>query len=70
MPGDSYKIYEMAHYCGDVILEIGTFSGRSAVVAVEGALSNPERRAPCFFSIDIHPDYARRGHDSLAARGA
>jgi hypothetical protein len=50
MPGDTYKIYEMAHYCGDVILEIGTFSGRSAVVAIEGALSNPKRRSPCFFS--------------------
>jgi hypothetical protein len=69
MPGDTYKIYELAHYCGDVILEIGTFSGRSAVVAVEGALSNPERRAPCFFSIDIHPDYVQRGYNSLAARG-
>lgn len=69
MPGDSYKIYEMAHYCGDVVLEIGTFSGRSAVVAVEGALSHPERRSPCFFSIDIHPDYAERGYKCLAARG-
>src|SRR6202790_1411460 len=69
LPGDTYKIYEAAHYCGDVILEIGTFSGRSAVVAVEGALSNPERHSPCCFSIDIHPDYAQRGYDSLAARG-
>jgi hypothetical protein len=69
MPGDTYKIYETAHYCGDVILEIGTFSGRSAVVAVEGALSNPERRSTCFFSIDIDPAYAQRGYDSLAARG-
>jgi len=69
LPGDTYKIYEVAHYCGDVILEIGTFSGRSAVVAVEGALSNPERRSTCFFSIDINPAYAQRGYDSLAARG-
>lgn len=69
MPGDTYKIYEVAHYCGDVILEIGTFSGRSAVVAVEGALSNPKRRSTCFFSIDVHPDYALRGYASLADRG-
>jgi hypothetical protein len=69
MPGDTYKIYELAHYCGDVILEIGTFSGRSAVVAVEGALSNPERHSPCFFSIDISPGYVQRGYDSLAERG-
>lgn len=69
VPGDAYKIYEVAHYCGDVILEIGTFSGRSAVVAVEGALSNPNRRSTCFFSIDINPDYAQRGYDSLATRG-
>jgi len=69
MPGDTYKIYELAHYCGDVILEIGTFSGRSAVVAVEGALSNPKRLSPCFFSIDINPDYVQRGYGALAARG-
>jgi hypothetical protein len=69
LPGDTYKIYEVAHYCGDVILEIGTFSGRSAVVAVEGALSNPGRRSPCFFSIDIHPDYIQRGYATLEERG-
>ena len=69
LPGDTYKLYEMGHYCGDVILEIGTFGGRSAVVAVEGALSNPKHRLPCFFSIDIHPAYVQRGYDSLAARG-
>jgi hypothetical protein len=69
MPGDTYKIYEMAHYCGDVILEIGTFRGRSAVVAVEGALSNPKRRSPCFFSIDISHGSVKRGYASLAARG-
>jgi hypothetical protein len=69
MPGDSYKIYEMAHYCGDVILEIGTFGGRSAVVAIEGALSNPERRSPCFFSIDVDRYCALRGYGSLASRG-
>jgi hypothetical protein len=39
------------------------------VVAVEGALSNPERHSPCFFSIDINPDYVQRGYDTLAARG-
>jgi hypothetical protein len=69
MPGDTYKIYEMAHHCGNVILEIGTFSGRSAVVAIEGALSNPKQRLPCFFSIDINPDYTQLGYNCLAARG-
>lgn len=39
-PGDSYKLYEMGYRAGDVILEIGTYNGRSAVVELEGALAS------------------------------
>ena len=67
MPGDTYKIYEMAHYCGDIILEIGKFSGRSAVVAVEGALSNPERGSTCLFLSTLTPNMS--SEDIQPSRG-
>jgi len=52
--GDSEKLYELAYTYGDVILEIGTFGGRSATVELRGALANPERSAaPQFYGLDI-----------------
>jgi hypothetical protein len=44
-PGDSYKLYEMGYRAGDIILEIGTYGGRSAVVELEGAMANSDRSA-------------------------
>jgi hypothetical protein len=53
-PGDTYKLYEMGYFAGDVILEIGIYSGRSAVVELRGALSNPDRSVkPQFFGVDV-----------------
>ena len=40
---DTYKLYEMAYFAGDVILELGVYGGRSSVVQLKGALSNPRR---------------------------
>ena len=55
-PGDSERLYEMAYKSGDVILEIGTYAGRSATVELRGALANPQRTTmPLFFGIDINP---------------
>jgi hypothetical protein len=31
-PADSEKLYELGYHCGGVILEIGVFGGRSALV--------------------------------------
>lgn len=68
--GDSHKLYEMAHFSGDVILEIGVYGGRSAVVELRGALSNAQReRRPQFFGIDVDPVAIQRSHDVLAAAG-
>jgi hypothetical protein len=53
MPGDSYKLYEMAYHAGDLILEIGTYRGKSAVIALRGALANPKRQRPQWYGIDI-----------------
>src|SRR5262245_2682406 len=59
--GDSYKLYEMAYFAGDVILEIGVYGGRSAAVELRGALSNPNRtRKPQFYGIDLDPEAMKR----------
>ncbi len=66
-PGDSFKLYEMAYHAGDVILEIGTFGGRSATVELRGALANPARtQAPKFYGIDIVDDAITRTRQILA----
>lgn len=70
MEGDSYKLYEMAHFAGDVILELGVYGGRSAVVEIRGALSNPARTAPPqFFGIDLDPGAIPRSYAALEQFG-
>ena len=66
-PGDSFKLYEMGFNVGDVILEIGTFGGRSATVTLRGALANPARtQRPKFYGIDIMDDSITRTRQILA----
>jgi glycosyltransferase involved in cell wall biosynthesis len=70
--GDSAKLYEMAYYCGGVILEIGTFGGRSAVVELRGALraaADHGLPAPQWFGIDVDPGAVDRTFTSLRAAG-
>jgi predicted O-methyltransferase YrrM len=70
MEADSYKLYEMAYFAGDVILELGVYGGRSAVVELRGALSNPARtRKPQLFGLDLDPGAIQRSYDSLKAFG-
>ena len=65
-PGDSYKLYEMGHYAGEVILEIGTYGGRSATVELRGALSKTDRAVlPQFFGIDHAPPAIQRTYNTL-----
>jgi Methyltransferase domain len=65
-PGDSYKLYEMGYHAGDVILEIGMYGGRSAVVELCGALANQERQSkPQYFGLDIDICGIWRTYDTL-----
>lgn len=67
IPGDSFKLFEMGFHAGDVILEIGTFGGRSATVELRGALANPARtHRPQFYGIDIMDDSITRTRQVLA----
>jgi len=70
MEGDSYKLFEMGYFAGQDILEIGTFSGRSAVIELEGALSNDQRKeGPRFFGIDIEMESIKRTYNTLLNHG-
>ena len=65
--GDTCKLYEMGYHTGDVILEIGTYGGRSATAALRGALANPARTLrPQFYGIDIDADSITRTRGTLA----
>ena len=65
-PGDSYKLYEMGYYAGEVMLEIGTYGGRSAVVELRGALDKENRIAkPQYFGIDLAPASIKRTYHTL-----
>ncbi len=67
MPGDSFKLYEMGYHAGDVILEVGPFGGRSATVALRGALANKARTIrPSYYGIDIDADSIARTRGNLA----
>lgn len=68
LPADSEKLYEMAYHCGSVILEIGMFAGRSAVVELRGALQARTRNGkprPQFYGIDIDPCAVSRTYQTL-----
>ncbi len=65
--GDTCKLYELGYHTGDVILEIGTYGGRSATVALRGALANSTRTLrPQFYGIDIDAGSIARTRGTLA----
>lgn len=63
MDGDTYKLYEMGYHAGDVILEIGTYGGKSAVVEILGALKRPG--TPQFYGIDVDIHSIARTYETL-----
>jgi len=66
LEGDSYKLYEMGYFAGDVILEVGTYGGRSAVVGTQGALGNKCRKCkPQFFGINENLNSIKLTYGSL-----
>jgi hypothetical protein len=66
---DSYKLYELAYYSGDVILEIGTFGGRSAVVELRGALAGAGGKPVQFYGCDISVKAIERTREHLSGAG-
>ncbi len=68
-PPDSEKLYELAFHSGSVILEVGVFGGRSAVVEMRGALAGAaarEEEAPQFYGVDVDPGFFARSLRTIA----
>ncbi|MCC6660308.1 MAG: glycosyltransferase [Phycisphaerales bacterium] len=69
---DSQKLYEMAWHSGGVILEVGVFGGRSAVVEMRGALraaAERESPPPQYYGVDIDPGFFGRSIASVEGAG-
>ncbi len=71
-PPDSQKLYEMAYHSGQVILEIGVFGGRSAVVELRGAITTAKERGlppPQYYGVDVDPGFFERTRKTLIQAG-
>lgn len=63
--GDAYKLYEIGYHAGDVILEIGTYAGKSAVIEILGSRANPRRKRTRWFGLDLDPKAIWRTRKTL-----
>src|SRR3981081_2295910 len=52
-PEDSHALFELGYNHGDVLLEVGTYAGRSAACMIAGARSAGRR--PKYYGVDINP---------------
>lgn len=71
-PPDSQKLYEMGYRSGGIILEIGVFGGRSAVVEVRGALAGARERGeppPQYYGVDVDPGAFARSFKTIDDAG-
>lgn len=71
-PPDSFKLFEAAYHSGSVILEIGIFGGRSAVVELRGAIEGARKRsgpAPQYFGLDVDASAIQRGLGTVREAG-
>jgi predicted O-methyltransferase YrrM len=66
-PGDSQALFELGYKHGDVLLEVGTYAGRSAACMIAGARSAGRR--PKFYGVDIASSALEMTKATLAARG-
>lgn len=70
LDADTLKLVEIAYHCGDTILEVGTWAGRSCVVELLGALArSSRRRRPRLVGVDIAPEAVDKTYRTLARHG-
>ncbi len=68
-PADSQKLYELAFHAGAVILEIGVYAGRSAVVELRGALASTRPEPPQYYGVDLDPAFVARSLRAVEGAG-
>jgi hypothetical protein len=66
LPADALKLYEMVYFCGGDVLELGTYRGLSASVALNASVNSG--RIDTIISIDLDPGAAGAGRATLDTR--
>ncbi len=66
LPADALKLYELVYFCGGDVLELGTYRGLSASVALEASVSAGLTNT--FVSIDLDPGSSQAGAETVAGR--
>lgn len=64
---DALKLYEIAYYVKEDILELGSYCGLSTCVLSEANKQSPFRKR--IYSIDLNPDCMRQTEHNLQSRG-
>jgi len=65
-PEDSQALFELGYNNGDVLLEVGTYAGRSAACMIAGARSAGRR--PKYYGVDISPNALEMTKATLTSR--
>ena len=66
-PEDSQALFALGYHHGDVLLEVGTYAGRSAACMIAGALSAGRR--PKYYGVDVASHALDMTKATLASRG-
>ncbi len=66
LPADAMKLYEMVHFCGGDVLELGTYRGLSAVISLESSVA--AGLSNTIVSIDLDPGASEAGRAEIAGR--
>ena len=66
LPADALKLYEMVYFCGGDVLELGTYRGLSATVALEASVAAGLDNK--LISIDLDFASTQAGEATLAGR--
>ncbi|MBX3750697.1 MAG: glycosyltransferase [Opitutaceae bacterium] len=68
LPGDAFKLFEMGYQAGDVVLEVGVVTGRTAALVLRAALSHPTRTLrPEYHGLVDEPSALAQVRRTLAA---
>ena len=66
LPADALKLYELVHFSGGDVLELGTYRGLSTVVALEASVA--ASLANVIVSIDLDPGATEAGAATVRGR--
>jgi hypothetical protein len=66
LPADALKLYELVYFCGGDVLDLGTYRGLSASIALTASTNSG--RSDTIISIDLDPGAVEAGRTTLGLR--